>query len=475
MESFFEHLGHDEDQQRVANRKAVAVARKRADDRFGDFVRAARDEEEFKARLALVEDDLDAALTDVVDEHGGDLERVKSAVQSGWEDLVRGGDGRWQAPSAAPDDGTDIDTELSEAPSAVGESSGDLISAPESIQSVASTTRWSIGIPNPLDAVKNLPGEVAQGVGNAVTDVPGNLADGVHGLEQGSQALDHATQQVPGVGNALHEVNITPGGQGLHHLEQGLEGLQQLPGQPPLNNLPGGNPQFQKMLGHQAAEAPDGAGGAVDRESLPKGDESALGGPSPKIDKGNSGDERGWSLKPVETETSGTPHPTVEQDVTDDADYGKRDFLDQTDAVIKSEDLPSDDDSAGFTTERNVEQPSQAADQWTGTEGQADPVTNESDQVLARTAYDDSPGERDHDDYENESGEECSDCGKAASKVGSDGVARCDSCASSANKSAAVDPEKNPIREVLESDYDGFLPESQVEAAIQQHKGESNE
>jgi hypothetical protein len=36
--------------------------------------------------------------------------------------------------------------------------------------------------------------------------------------------------------------------------------------------------------------------------------------------------------------------------------------------------------------------------------------------------------------------------------------------------SAAVDPDKNPIRELLVNDYDGFIPAYKVESAVQQFK-----
>lgn len=115
------------------------------------------------------------------------------------------------------------------------------------------------------------------------------------------------------------------------------------------------------------------AGGAVVHEDLKAGNEDALDGPSPEIDKGKSGDERGWLLDDIDTEMEGSPHPTREQDVHDEADHTKKDFLDQTDAVTENQDLPSDTESAGFSSEKNIEQP--ATDTWSESNG-TPPVTH---------------------------------------------------------------------------------------------------
>lgn len=142
---------------------------------------------------------------------------------------------------------------------------------------------------------------------------------------------------------------------------------------------------------------------ALKTVKLPKADESGLGGPSPKIDKGNSGDESGWNLSPIKTEGTGSPNPTVTQDVEDTPDW-EADFLAQTDAVTKSESLPSNDGDAGFSD--GGEAHGDHTDTWSGTEGQAKPVTS------------------------------------------------------------AADPDKNPLRDIIESQFDGFLPSQVVQSAL---------
>ena len=123
------------------------------------------------------------------------------------------------------------------------------------------------------------------------------------------------------------------------------------------------------------ADAPRDGGGAVKRESLPKGDGKSIGTePVPKTD------HRTWkpnalndstNTPPVDTEQNGSPHPTEKQDVSDDPDY-EGNFLRDTDAVTESQSLPSADES-GVSTERNISQENQGG---TWTEAQGDPVTS---------------------------------------------------------------------------------------------------
>jgi hypothetical protein len=55
----FEHLAHTDESQRLASRKALALARVRADKSFGRFVAAAHNVDERETRLALVAGDLE--------------------------------------------------------------------------------------------------------------------------------------------------------------------------------------------------------------------------------------------------------------------------------------------------------------------------------------------------------------------------------------------------------------------------------
>lgn len=114
-------------------------------------------------------------------------------------------------------------------------------------------------------------------------------------------------------------------------------------------------------------------GEALETVDLPKGDDTALDGPSPKMDKGEwkpnalNGD---GNLSPVDTEGSGSPHPTVQQDITDVADHTK-DPLEQTDAVA--------DHGVDVGKEHTTE--AIHTDTWSGSEGLADPVTSAAHDV----------------------------------------------------------------------------------------------
>src|SRR4051812_5185118 len=80
MAGLFEHLAAFDEGARTAQRKAVAVARKRVLDRVGAFIRNATDQDR-EARLALVNDDIQEIISDTVAEYGGDPQNVEAAVR----------------------------------------------------------------------------------------------------------------------------------------------------------------------------------------------------------------------------------------------------------------------------------------------------------------------------------------------------------------------------------------------------------
>jgi hypothetical protein len=139
----------------------------------------------------------------------------------------------------------------------------------------------------------------------------------------------------------------------------------------------------------RVAEADKDGGGATKNEKnwawghkAPKGDESALGGPSPKMDKTKwkpaVKSEGEGNLKPVDTQYPNSPNPTIQQVLwehrpTEDDKKTYNKAPDQFDAVTEKQDLPSADET-GQTTDKNLDQGSQG-----GTfpnEGQANPVTS---------------------------------------------------------------------------------------------------
>src|SRR4051812_44063603 len=124
MSGLFEHLAATDNTARVAARQAVAVAHKRVSDRVDSFIKSATSIMDFNSRVSLVDDDVRRIVSEVVAEYGGDAETIYNSITAGWEDLTRGPDGKWSTPSSddsSDESDSDIDSELADAPSAVGE------------------------------------------------------------------------------------------------------------------------------------------------------------------------------------------------------------------------------------------------------------------------------------------------------------------------------------------------------------------
>jgi hypothetical protein len=77
----FEHLAVTDDSERVSARQAAAVASKRVKDLLGEFVSRSASAEEREARLALVKEDVEQVVSSVVDEYGGDYDKVLATVR----------------------------------------------------------------------------------------------------------------------------------------------------------------------------------------------------------------------------------------------------------------------------------------------------------------------------------------------------------------------------------------------------------
>jgi hypothetical protein len=142
-------------------------------------------------------------------------------------------------------------------------------------------------------------------------------------------------------------------------------------------------PAMAKALELKEAAKPETGDSTEEREELPTGDESALDGPSPKMDKKkwkpNATNPEG-NLKPIESEGDHSPHPTHKQDIKQKPDYENEDIAEHDNKVWKREQLKSDtEDNAGFNKDKNVkDQPTKAAETWHGMDGLTDPVTKVS-------------------------------------------------------------------------------------------------
>lgn len=105
MSSLFDDIAQFDEGFLANRREAAAVAHKRVHDRVGSYLKIAKSREEYDARLDFVSDDIRQIVADVAEEFSVDHEKLADAI-----DEVLKGEGV-----------TDLNEELADAPSAVGE------------------------------------------------------------------------------------------------------------------------------------------------------------------------------------------------------------------------------------------------------------------------------------------------------------------------------------------------------------------
>jgi hypothetical protein len=81
MSGIFEELEMFDEGDKLATRQALAAANKRFNDQFGGFLRQASTKKEFESRLALVDTDINNMVSDVVNEYGGNADKIASAIK----------------------------------------------------------------------------------------------------------------------------------------------------------------------------------------------------------------------------------------------------------------------------------------------------------------------------------------------------------------------------------------------------------
>lgn len=419
----FEELSLFDEGKRTSKRQAVAVAQKRVSDFLGNFIRVATTGIDRTYRIALVRDELHRIIADVADEYDADAEKLEAAIMESLGDGV-----------------TDLDGELANAPSAVGG---------KSLATTKRTAEYTVE-------------QLEDGSGKFKIVGPTGGSEGVEDSRQDAQAI-------------ADEKNKTSA---------------------------------------RVADADRDGGGAVKSEDLPTANDAGdLGDPSPKTDhttwKPNALNDSG-NVKPIDTEQDGSPVPSATQDVTDTPEWKNQgsegdNFLDQTDSVTEQQDLPSADES-GQSTNRNIEQPH--TDTFNN-DGQADPVTSRTalspvhdpeaaqnqqdkydfkdDQRLRgeqgmNPTYEVAPATEEHCDALGNCGADYLRAGKPLYTVLKNGqphtmfdetgqhldkglnpVTEGPAAELAAPYQASVDPDKNPIREILESE---MPTDHQVQAAI---------
>lgn len=134
------------------------------------------------------------------------------------------------------------------------------------------------------------------------------------------------------------------------------------------------------VIGVELSEAETGDNYQQERVDLPSADESGLGGPSPKIDKGKSGDHEGWDLDPIDVGSE--KHRLEKQDIAGGWEWsqeGEDGPISIANADLNDPDFTKDLDSPvhedADVTEAVGPPDTDRTKTWTGTEGLADPVT----------------------------------------------------------------------------------------------------
>lgn len=392
MSGFFEHLAANDDSRRVAGRKALALARARADRQYGDFVHSAKTVYEKEQRLALVAGDLATTVRqacadcnydayenvlETVQEHLGmvveavrkpkmcpyhnevtDISLAQGEPQAGFSAMAQHAwganhcqgewDGRcnfkaemttqsyWdqkaeKAQQRRQERELALQQEMTQMPEPVAEENFDVETDVSSTPDVGTDETSAVGF-GAEPAVAEPQMAMAAGYRKAATVPQGNLHGGV------VNALRMIGSKKPG--GTINGIDLAQIGQ--EHYGQGPFEVQHP--HPKFENIiaqivQSGSPQplydalgqGQKAAGFREAEA-------LKTVDLTEGSDTAF----PKMDK------RKWTPENVklrvDTEMEGSPHPTVEIDIAEPANYSGEDFLKGTKAVSETQDVTKGSD-----------------------------------------------------------------------------------------------------------------------------------
>lgn len=155
--------------------------------------------------------------------------------------------------------------------------------------------------------------------------------------------------------DAVQEPEILEEGDGVTELGSDLEDAPSAVGEQPFNEAIEHEPMALAASTRTSELAWDG-GGAVKREKLPVGDEDALKGPSPEMQKDLPTWHSEKGLDPIDTEQEGSRNPTIQQTL-----WEIRDLQHVTD-------LTNQPDSEGMLGEIDVEMPKTLSDEGNSTE-----------------------------------------------------------------------------------------------------------
>lgn len=286
MTSLFDDISQFDEGFRIAKRQAVAVAHKRVQDTVGAYLRLSKTAEERTARLDYVSDDIRQIVADTAEEFSVDHDKLLDAIHESLE-----GEGV-----------TDLNGELADAPSAVGDKT----------------------------AGGHKPG-CECGFCKNKGNLPGSKKD--EGEEKVEGIVDDEEKSDKDASEPDFKDKLEDKDSSTHVADAPRDG--------------GG---ATKTL-----DLPKGKGDAVGYGASPEIDK--------KTWKPNALDSSGnLPAVPEGIEMDGTPNPTVHGDIDDTPDY-EGDFLRDTDAATTSQDLPTAGDNAN-TTEKNISQEGQMGS-WT--------------------------------------------------------------------------------------------------------------
>lgn len=458
MTGIFEVLASEENDNREANRKALTVARVRARERFGSFIGAAKTRQEFDQRFALIEDDYKELVRVACEEHGCvDQDAVDRSLRESFEiresvrrprmcpyhkqivdaSLASGDPGSGYAAMAQhawsqnhcesseyegssckfrPEYTTQSYWEERAERSQERKEERERVRE-EEVQPDAQDPQEAPQEPEAVEETHDEPG-----INESLEEAPSAVGEGV---EEQEFALAKAAGHEPPCHSCGAELfpDDDPGGKYRICPECGAvnskEDLNQEPGRANVNS---------RTANTRMAEA-------LKTIDVDKDGE----GPSPKMDKSRWNPE---SLQVVDSEGEGSPNPTRRQDPTQPVDFGSsnpatvEDRLEQAGkAVTEKQDV-----TQGTEHSQNIEHYPSGSFPNNGT----NPVTSKTAGA-------------------------CSECGTT-------GVSSGEICPSCGNKRrSAEDVNVNPIQDLIDNGFEGFVPQADVQKAVDQYKSNLGE
>lgn len=339
MIGIFEHLASEDaaEHERVSGTRAVIAAQTRVRDRFTSFLKRASSREEFEQRLALIDNEVRQIVIEACNEHVYvDSERVYLAATA----VLGAGhpadctcgfcENKGKLPGSKKDeDSDDMSDDEGEKDDEKKESSIKL-ACPDCTEDEECDMCRS---------KKSSSVDIRQASASA-TEFPWDHVASVHVAD----------------GFSFCECNCDGCNEGNHCESEECISTKHS-GNP-------GNPESAKSSEKTAADVETGDTFSQERVDLPSS-KDGLGGPSPKIDKGKSGDNLGWDLKPIDVPSK--QHPVEQQQIHDTPDY-------KADLPGVTETGKSIDAGAPLAPELYA---GDKTETWSDTDTQQNPVTSE--------------------------------------------------------------------------------------------------